>query len=399
MARLLITQQLVANLKAEPNMHKCDVYDTKLTGFIVTAFYTGKKSYYIRFVNNHGKTVQRKIADAGILQVQEARLLAKKHLAQIQMGTNPFDDKKVTKAIPTFQSFVEQTYLPYIRTYKRSWETDLCLLKNHWLPVIGNKHLDEITQNDIFKYLTKIMSTHAPASVNRILILIRYMFNLIIKWNLYKITSNPTKNIPTITLNNKRERYLTAQEAEMLIDALGNVKNAMMKYIVPTLILTGARKSEVIYAKWSEFNLETRLWRIPITKSGKARHVPISDGLIRLLQSIPRRNGCDYVFANPKTNKPYISIQHTWTKVRVELGLSDIRIHDLRHSFASFLVNNGRNLYEVQRILGHSNMKTTERYAHLSQDSLLSAANEITKAIPSLGKEPIFALKFNQQNV
>jgi integrase len=158
----------------------------------------------------------------------------------------------------------------------------------------------------------------------------------------------------------------------------------MLQYIVPMLILTGARKNEVQQAKWEDVNWDQRIWRIPISKSGKARHVPISDGALLLLEAIPRIEGCPWIFANPKTQAPYKSFYGSWNSARKSVGLNDVRIHDLRHSFASFLVNNGRSLYEVQRILGHSQISTTQRYAHLSQDSLLTAANEVGKAIPSL---------------
>jgi len=385
MARLLITQQLIADTNCPIGKHKADVYDTKVTGFIFSVFHTGKKSFYIRFVGDRGKTIQKKIADAEIVQAQEARALAKKLLAQLQVGDNPFQDKLYKRTIPTFAEFIEKSYMPYIKTYKRSWITDVSILKNHLLPVFGNKYLDEVNERDIFKMVGEMMKKYSPATINRNIIMLRYIFNLIIKWNMYKIVVNPTRNVPMQTLNNKRERYLTGEEAEKLIAALHNTRNPMLKYIVPTLILTGARRSEVMNAKWSEFNFESRIWTIPISKSGKARHVPISDGLVRLLKSIPRKNNVDYVFANPHTNKPYVSFHMTWNQARQAVGLPDVRMHDLRHSFASFLVNNGRNLYEVQRILGHANIKTTERYAHLSQASLLSAVNEITKAVQSLG--------------
>jgi len=99
---------------------------------------------------------------------------------------------------------------------------------------------------------------------------------------------------------------------------------------------------------------------------------------------VPKHENCDYVFANPKTLKPYVSVFAAWDYARRAVGLEDVRLHDLRHSFASFLVNSGRSLYEVQRILGHTQIKTTQRYAHLSQDSLLAAANEVSKAVPIL---------------
>jgi integrase len=155
----------------------------------------------------------------------------------------------------------------------------------------------------------------------------------------------------------------------------------MLQYIVPMLILTGARKREVLDAKWQDFDCSRRIWRIPMSKSGKARHVPLSDGALALLATMPRKPDCEWAFANPETEKPYVSIFCAWNTARKSVGLSDVRMHDLRHSFASLLINSGRTLYEVQHILGHTQVKTTQRYAHLSQDTLLAAANSATTAL------------------
>jgi integrase len=109
--------------------------------------------------------------------------------------------------------------------------------------------------------------------------------------------------------------------------------------------------------------------------------VPLSDGALSVLASMPRQAGVDWAFASPETGKPYVSIYYAWNKARQNVGLSDVRMHDLRHSFASLLINSGRTLYEVQYILGHTQAKTTQRYAHLSQDTLLAAANSATTAL------------------
>jgi integrase len=154
------------------------------------------------------------------------------------------------------------------------------------------------------------------------------------------------------------------------------------------LILTGARKREAMNAKWSDFDFEHRRWRIPVTKLGKPRHVPLSDGAITLLNSVPR-HGCDWVFPNPKTLMPYDNIFTAWDTARTKAGLSEVRIHDLRHSFASFLVNSGRSLYEVQHLLGHTQIKTTQRYSHLSQDTLLDAANAASVAVGNFFTTPV----------
>ena len=155
----------------------------------------------------------------------------------------------------------------------------------------------------------------------------------------------------------------------------------MLRYIVPMLILTGARKNEVLHSKWQDFDLQRRTWRIPVTKAGKVRHVPLSDGALSVLASLPKLDGCDYAFANPKTRKPFISIFYAWKTAREDAGLGEVRMHDLRHSFASLLVNSGRSLYEVQHLLGHAQAKTTQRYTHLSQETLLDAANAATTAV------------------
>ena len=155
------------------------------------------------------------------------------------------------------------------------------------------------------------------------------------------------------------------------------------------LILTGARKREVLDAKWGDFDLSRRAWRIPITKSGRARHVPLSDGALSLLAIMPRKPDCEWAFVNPETGKPYVSIFYAWNTARKSVGLSDVRMHDLRHSFASLLINSGRTLYEVQHILGHTQVKTTQRYAHLSQDTLLAAANSATAALGAAMMPPV----------
>ena len=157
--------------------------------------------------------------------------------------------------------------------------------------------------------------------------------------------------------------------------------NKMLVFIVPMLILTGARKREVLDARWEDFDFERRSWRIHTTKLGRPRHVPLSDGAISLLNSMERIPHCPWAFPNPKSLKPYVSIFYSWNTARNAAGLSDVRIHDLRHSFASFLVNSGRTLYEVQLLLGHTQIKTTQRYSHLSQDTLLDATNSVNTAL------------------
>ena len=144
------------------------------------------------------------------------------------------------------------------------------------------------------------------------------------------------------------------------------------------MLLTGTRKNEALQACWAEIDDARRLWRIPSPKGGRRRHVPLSDAVLRLLEQIGTREHSPFLFPNPSTGKPYTEIQPAWDRARRRAGLAEVRLHELRHSYASLLVNSGHSIYEVERLLGHTQIRTTQRYAHLSQERLLEASNSST---------------------
>ena len=382
MAQIFLSQAIVNTAVCPNNQTKQEITDKACKGLVLEVRQSGGKTYYLRYTNHRGKQRQYRIGNATILTLSQARSKSKLALNQAALGQDPCEEKEQIKQVPTFADFIADQYMPYVKSYKRSWDTDVSLLKNHLLPRFGKRYMDEITRQDIVKmHADRKASGAAPGSANRLLIMMRYIFNLALKWEVAGIKSNPCKGIPLMEENNKMERYLSVEEAERLYGAVCKSENAMLKYIVPMLILTGARKREVLDARWEDFDLGRRAWRIPISKSGKARHVPLSDGALALLATMPRTMDCKWAFANPETGKPYVSIFYAWNTARKSVGLSDVRMHDLRHSFASLLINSGRTLYEVQHILGHTQVKTTQRYAHLSQDTLLAAANSATTAL------------------
>lgn len=382
MATMVLTQALVNAIHCEQGRNKVTVFDKGCRNLALEVSNTGRKTYYFRYQDSRGKTRQPKLSDAQSISLKQARTLTNRYRGEIEMGEDPWEAKAELKQVPLVESFIYESFLPFIKTYKRSWDTDLSLLKNHVVPAFGRLYMDEVEKRHIIDFIAKQLETHKPGSVNRVIILLRYIYNCAIRWEVAGIKKNPTQGIPLLEENNKKERFLSKEEAEKLLEATRNSPNKMLQYIIPMLILTGARKNEVIHAKWEDFNFEQKVWRIPISKSGKARYVPISAGVEQLLANVPVYEGCDLVFPNPKTLKPYVSFFYAWDTVRKSVGLEDVRVHDLRHSFASFLVNAGRSLYEVQNILGHTQIKTTQRYAHLSQESLISAANAAARAVP-----------------
>lgn len=385
MPKLLLTPSVVSQARCPSDRKHHDLFDTHTKGLVLEVRQSGQATYYLRYQDRRSKTRQLKLADARDVSLSQARTLADKGRNKIAMGEDPLEEKAVLRQVPTFAQFIDEQYMPYVRTYKRSWDTDVSLLKNHLLPRFANRHLDTICRQDIQKmHHDRRAAGAAPGSANRLLIMMRYIFNLALKWEVPGIKANPCAGVPLLEVNNKKERYLSIEEAQRLYEAVCKSENTMLQYIVPMLILTGARKREVLDAKWQDFDFTRRIWRIPMSKSGKPRHVPLSDGAMAILSTMPRNLKTDHVFANPQTDKPYVSIFVAWNTARKHAGLADVRLHDLRHSFASLLINSGRTLYEVQHILGHTQVKTTQRYAHLSQDTLLAAANAATRAVGSV---------------
>lgn len=383
MPKLDLTQAFVKKTKVPESLNSIDHYDERMPGLLLKVLPSGRKTYYIRYKNPKKVNCQRKIGNAEILSLSQARALARRKLAEVAMGEDPFKDAPLNLS-PTLEAFAENDYIPYVKTYKKSWEMDISRIRNHLLPYFGTMCMKDIEKRDVVQLINDQLPTYKPGSINRVIILLRYMFNLAIKWEIEGVFRNPTAGIPLLKENNQVERFLSAEEAKALLIAIKASKNPMLQHIVSMLILTGARKREVLDAKWEDFDMERTSWRIPNTKAGKARIVPLSDTATALLTKLRKKKRSPYAFANPITLKPYKSIYYSWHTARKEAGLDDVRIHDLRHSFASFLVNAGRSLYEVQTLLGHTQIKTTQRYAHLSTTSLRAASNEVSLAVPEL---------------
>lgn len=394
----LLSAKRVKALRCDPGQRKRTIWDSGCKNLMLEVRASGGKTYYLRYHDSRGQQRQLRIGDAADLSLEQARKQADALRGQIALGIDPGEVKATLKQVPTFAAFVNERYLPYAKGYKRSWTTDASLLRNHLLPRFGSMFLDQITKHDIVAmHHARRAEGAAPGSANRLLILTRYIFNLALKWEIPGLVKNPTAGVPLFEENNQRERYLTPEEARRLYVAIEASGALALKFIIPLLILTGARKREVLDARWADFDLDQRSWRIPISKSGKARHVPLSDGVLRVLDAIraeqatwpvPLRD-TPWVVPNPRTGKPFVTTFGSWDRVRQKAGLPDLRIHDLRHSFASFLVNGGRSLYEVQKILGHTQIKTTQRYAHLSQDTLVDAANSAMQALGTTFLPPL----------
>lgn len=286
-------------------------------------------------------------------------------------------------AMPTFAAFIEERYLPNAMATKKSAEWEKIIFRVHLLPAFGSLRLDEITRLSVSQLIQKkVNDGYKPGTVNRILANLKTVLSKAVEWNIGGLEKNVAKQVKALRDPPHLDRYLSQDEAERLLQAVRKSHSPMLLYIISFLLFTGARRREALDARWQYIDLENGLWTIPITKSGKPRHVPLSTQAVAVLieaeaaASRLMRTPSPWVFPNPTTSKTYTTIFQPWDICRRSVGLADVRIHDLRHSFASALVNRGMTLYDVKEILGHSNIATTQRYAHLSPERLREAVKQ-----------------------
>ena len=283
--------------------------------------------------------------------------------------------------------FVSSVYLPYLRLRKRSWRVDERIARQHLSPTFGARELADIQRHEVEDWLHGLSSGGlAPATCNRILAVFKTICSLAVMRGLLLTGQSPCAGVSPFKIHAQRERYLSRDEAQRLMRALEK-SDRPEAFAIRLLLLTGARKSEVLKARWEHVRLDLRLLIVPLSKSGKPRHIPLSDEAITVIRSIPRQQGNPWLFPGHAPGKPLSDLYLFWNSLRRSLGLTSVPIHDLRHTFASFLVNAGHSLYEVQKLLGHSDPRTTMRYAHLEQASLVAVAETVSIFLAQSGRE------------
>ena len=286
------------------------------------------------------------------------------------------------KACVTFQDFVCNSYMPHALATRRAAHQDWGLFRNHLFPVFGDMPLDGMTRADIARFMQEKKQTgYMTSTCNRLLARLKAVLAYAQDIELITLDQNPARGFRQFREPPHRDRFLSREEAQRLILEVTASGSPMLKFIIPFLLVTGARKSEAIHATWEHVDFQSRTWVVPISKNGRPRYIPLSDGAVTILEktrqfTMEKFGPSKFVFPNIATGKPYTQIFYPWDVARRKAGLPDVRIHDLRHSFASALVNEGMTLYDVKELLGHANIATTQRYAHLSRERLMEAASK-----------------------
>jgi len=333
----------------------------------------GKKNqyYYIRYWIN-GKEHKESIGKIGIVtkaQAQERLNDIKKKIRRGQLD-------QINVVIPTLKEFSE-TYIKYARDInkKRSWSRDeLCL--RHLNSFFNDKKLSEITVENIDEYKEHRLKFVKPATVNRELEVFRHLFNLAEKWNKF-FSKNPVSKAGLIKVNNKQERILTYDEEQRLLSNC----NYYMRNIIICALNTAMRKGEIISLKWNNIDLKNNIITLEHTntKSKKTRKIPINSVMRKIILELKiQRDGNESVFLN-SDRKPYTrqdSLNRVFHNALKKSEIEGLRFHDLRHTSATRMIENGANIVAVKEILGHSSLDMTMRYAHPG-DSLKDAVEKL----------------------
>ncbi|MEW6686074.1 MAG: tyrosine-type recombinase/integrase [Candidatus Edwardsbacteria bacterium] len=266
-----------------------------------------------------------------------------------------------------FEDFAKQ-YLEYAKTNKsaNTYRLNITNLRA-LIPFFKEKYLSEIVSQEIERYKTERLKNVTPASVNRDLACLRHLFNKAIEWGY--VSTSPMKGVKQLKEPPGRLRFLSKEEIQRLFAELPYGS----KTIVLFALYTGLRKSEILNLRWSEVDFKNRMIIVEKTKTNERRIIPMNQAVYKQLQEISIRRNGDLVFSDEYRKNLRKNFETALKKVSIE----DFRFHDLRHTFASYLVMNGASLKVAQQLLGHKDIKMTMRYSHLSQDHLQDAVNRL----------------------
>ena len=339
---------------------------------------------YLRYKTSVSKTTaHKKIGTTQELTLKQARDRARQLKAKIALGADPQADTRQRKAVPTWDAFFEADYLPHAKQKKRTWKNDADMHRCRISERFGKTSIDRIGRQAVEQFHSELREQGlAPATADHYLKLIRHALNLAVDWGL--IESNPAAKVRQFNEDNQVERYLSDAELRRLMAVLRDYENRPMACIVLWLLATGARAGESRAATWEDIDYDARVWviRSQSSKSKRRRSVPLNDIALSVLDELKDAGGQSGPLFKGKRG-PYRHLNRNWARICEAANLQGLRLHDLRHSYASMLVNAGHSLYEVQQALGHSDPKVTMRYSHLTKETLQKAADSAAERIRS----------------
>jgi integrase len=381
-----LSDDLIATLPPPPNGNRIK-YDATLKGFGARVTAAGARSLVLNYyAGRHERRLT--IGSFPDWTTAKARERATALKRRIDVGDDPMAERHQQRAAPTVNDLADRFEAEHLPK-KRAGTQEMYerILRLHIRPALGKRLVAEIRHADI-EGLHHRLAANAPYAANRTVAVLSKMLSLAIKWEM--CSSNPARGIERAP-EEKRERFLTPGEIARLSGVLATHPEKASANAIRLLLLTGARRGEVLGATWDQFDLAAGVWTKPAatTKQGRLHRVPLSAPALALLAEMRQLAAPDQRFLFPGVpGKPLQGIKRLWTSACRQAGISGARIHDLRHTYASILASRGLSLPVIGGLLGHTQAATTHRYAHLMDDPLRAATEAAGSFIVGAGDEP-----------
>lgn len=372
-----LSDQLVRDCEP-PTKGNYIIYDARLPGFGLRITAKGVRSFVLNY-RFKGRERRITIGQYPTWKLLAARKQAEQLRRQIDLGVDPLEQRIAERTAPTVRDLFGRYALEHLPTKApRSAADDRSMWTKDILPAIGASKVADLTSADCDE-LHRSISSERPTRANRVLEVLRKALNLAIRWGW--IDRNPASGARR-NPEPKRARYLGRVEVAKLVRALEDHPERASADALLFMLLTGCRRGEALNAKWSQFDLQHRVWTKPSseTKQRREHRVPFSTAVAQLLERRRAKPAGTYIFPG-RLGAPLVEVRRTWVKACEVAGLEKVRIHDLRHTFASLLASSGQSLLVVGELLGHSSPQTTKRYANLYDDSLRLAAESIPLSV------------------
>jgi integrase len=394
-----VTDAIVKRLPL-PATGKTITIDSEVPGFGARVTANGARSYVLRYTTRAGRERTYTIGDATVWRATVARERARELRREIEDGGDPLGAIEAERAAPTMVDLIERFRAEHLPRKRPSTRDDYeRTLRLHIGPHFGqHTKVADVRFEDVDALHRKITAAGSPYQANRTIALLSKMFSLAQRWHMRE--TNPCRGIEKNTEYHRR-RYLSGDELVRLTKALAGHPDQQVANTIRVMLLTGARRGEVLGMRWDQVDLGTGIWSKPPSSTKQKEHhqVPLSAPVLQLLSEIDKqqrragKRSQKFVFPSNGATGHYVEIKKSWRQITKAAGIEGLRIHDLRHSYASQLVSGGASLALIGALLGHSNPLTTSRYAHLFADPLRKATEKVGAVIAAAGKPVKAAIK------
>ncbi len=364
------------------------VWDSDVKGFGLRITHKGARAFVLNYRTETGTERRLTIGSFGNWSVSRAREKARELRCDVDGGGDPMQDRRDKREAPDVNDLAARFEAEHLSAGRATTMVDYkSLLKLHILPRIGKLKVAAVGYADLAKLHSEVKKASGPYRANRAVAVVSSMMGLAIRWGLR--SDNPAQGVKRAH-EEKRERFLSAAEIARLEGAMASHKDTTACNALRLLLLTGARRGETLTARWEQFDLDAGVWKKPsaATKQGREHVVPLSGQAKALLTRMRAAADTTNPFVFPGSMGAMLPgmLRKAFLEVCEQAGLTGVRVHDLRHSFASMLASGGTPLLVVGKLMGHTKAETTFRYAHLSDDTLREAAERVGKFVENAGK-------------